>query len=221
MVCRLSKFKKLTKITKAKPGDIKGIWIDSDVMETVNQKFFKPCKGNKYPCFIIPHDVIPSYSSLSNIILEEYGLDIKMQGFFRQAYYLKALFEIFEMDSRVRKIAKEEFNSPDPMSTVVWEKIKTYTTLNPISSGNNSSLCDGIFFIISSDGCNFNSDFNSSEKNFFKPEVVVQRGSCENSGEEILSRPRFQNSTAIPFALCGERARYGYGYKRSKSFGFI
>jgi hypothetical protein len=135
-------------------GGIKGMWLESDVQETIFQSFFKPLSSsnNCYkPCYYIPHSVLDSESKTSRLIQEKYGYDSMKQGFFRQAEFLKALFEIYENDKDVQNAALEEYQFDNPILRNTWSKIRPYTTLAQ-TNGNGSDLCDGILFLVSLGG---------------------------------------------------------------------
>jgi hypothetical protein len=137
-------------------GSITGMWLESDASETVSQNFFRPLStsNNSFrPYYYIPHSVIGSDSKTSRIVNEKYGYDSLKQGFFRQAEYLKALFEIYEIDKDVRKAALEEYQFENPILRATWNKIRPYTTLAKTKiNGNGSDLSDGILFIVSLGG---------------------------------------------------------------------
>lgn len=137
-------------------GGTKGMWLESDVQETIGQNFFKPLGASNnchYPCYYIPHSVLGSESKTSRLIQEKYGYDSMKQGFFRQAEFLKALFEIYETDKIVQRTALEEYQFDNPILRTTWSKIKPYTTLSEAkSNGNGSDLCDSILFIVSLGG---------------------------------------------------------------------
>ena len=134
-------------------GGVKGLWLEADVQETENQKFFGSQMKGCYPCFFIPHDVIGSESRTSKLIVDKYGYDVKKQGFMRQAEFLKAVFEIFEMDPEVKKTAFSEHESENPILRAAWDQIRPYTTLaGPKENNFNAEMCDGILFIVSFGG---------------------------------------------------------------------
>jgi hypothetical protein len=128
-------------------GGIKGIWLESDKDDAENiQTFFGDLKSGAYPGFFIPHDEVTATSKTNKTISSTYGYDVKKQGYFRDAQYLKAIYEIFETDGEIRTIAETEFdNSPTPIFERAWKAVMPYTTLG-------KGDCDGILFIISLGG---------------------------------------------------------------------
>lgn len=127
-------------------GGIKGIWLESDKNDAMNkQKFFGDLNSGAYPGFFIPHDRVSATSKTNETINSTYGYDVKKQGYFRDAQYLKAIYEIFETDGTIRNIAKGEFGSNSPIFDGAWEAVRPYTTLG-------GGACDGILFIISLGG---------------------------------------------------------------------
>ncbi len=104
-------WKWLSRMTKAEyisPGMIKGIWLEADKNDAKNiQSFFGDLNEGAYPGFFIPHDVVPDGSRLHVLVREKYGYDVKKQGFVRDAQYLKAIFEIFDTDEEIQRIAAE------------------------------------------------------------------------------------------------------------------
>ncbi len=134
-------------------GGVKGLWLEADVQETENQSFFGYLERGCYPGFFIPHDVIGSESKTSKLIVDRYGYDVKKQGFMRQAEFLKAVFEIFEIDEDVKRVALSEHESENPILRAAWDRIRPYTTLaGPKGNNGGSEMCDGILFVVSLGG---------------------------------------------------------------------
>jgi len=134
-------------------GGVKGLWLEADVQETENQNFFGSLEGGRYPGYFIPHDVIGPESKTSKLIVDRYGYDVKKQGFMRQAEFLKAVFEIFESDEEVKRVALSEHESENPILRAAWDRIRPYTTLAALKDNNGGSeMCDGILFIVSLGG---------------------------------------------------------------------
>jgi hypothetical protein len=137
-------------------GDVKGMWLEADVQETKDQKFFLPLSTtqNTYrPFYYIPHDILQSESRTSRLLQMKYGYDLKKQGFFRQAEYLKAISEIFDVDKEIQKIAMVETGSENPVLESIWANVRPYTTLAGANSHkSNCSPCDGILFVVSLGG---------------------------------------------------------------------
>jgi hypothetical protein len=160
-------FPLLTSITEAKyvsPGMLQGIWLEADKNDAKNlQSFFGDKNEGCYPCFYIPHDAIPDGCEVHRLVRENYGYDVKKQGFVRDAQYLKAIFEIFDTDEKVqdtvaRTMAKEMveakgglpaangIQAPNPIFDSAWNAIREFTTLS------KDGECDGILFIVSFGG---------------------------------------------------------------------
>lgn len=154
----------LSKITKAEhvsPGRVKGIWLESYKSDVDNQKFFKDLNQGGYPCFFIPQDIIPDSCELRSKFFEEYGYNIKKQGFVRDAQYLKAIFEIFETNTNIQMAACEDKyiqkiactmkgrdagnEVSNPIFDCAWEAIRPYTSLG-------GGDCNAILFIVSFGG---------------------------------------------------------------------
>lgn len=136
--------------------DVQGMWLEADVQETKGQTFFKQLdslKNGYQPFYYIPHDILSSESETAKLVQDKYGYDLKKQGFFRQAEFLKAVFEIFDTDKQVRDKANEEYHYDNPILRNTWNIIRPYTTVAEASeNGNGANLCDGILFIISLGG---------------------------------------------------------------------
>lgn len=163
----------ISRITEAEyisPGMIKGIWLEADKNDAKNlQSAFGDLNDGAYPAFFIPHDAIEDSSDVHVRVREKYGYDVKKQGFVRDAQYLKAIFEIFDTDPEIQRIAENtikvntapvsvaeiEANSdqnnnsfkqiPNPIFDSAWNAIRPYTTLG-------GGECDGILFIVSFGG---------------------------------------------------------------------
>jgi hypothetical protein len=134
-------------------GGIRGLWLEADVREAQSQKFFKHWKSGKYPLFIIPYDFISSSSKTSNFMKKIYGYDLKPQGFVRKAEEPKAIFEIFEKDRKIQKIAETEYKSNNPILSETWSKIRPFTVLSDEKDEvNESQGCDVILFVASLGG---------------------------------------------------------------------
>ena len=127
---------------------LKGIWLEADKNDAYNnQKFFKPIIEGSYPAYVIPHDIIEYGSDLHIRVREKYGYDLKKQGFVRDAQYLKAIFEIFDVDKEIQNIAAEKIGEDglNPIFDSAWKAIEPYTTFG-------FGDCDGILFIVSFGG---------------------------------------------------------------------
>jgi rhodanese-related sulfurtransferase len=143
-----SKF--LSSITDAKcisPGKVMGIWLDADKDDAKNkQHFFKDLTEGGYPGFFIPHDAVTTGCELHKELKTKYGYNIKKQGFVRDAQYLKAIFEIFDSDREIQKMAAGRTGgSQNPIFDSAWEAIEPYTILG-------DGDCDAILFVVSFGG---------------------------------------------------------------------
>ncbi len=120
-------------------GNAKGIWLDSATQDTQDQKYFGSLEEGKYPGYLICHGMISADSSFKKWIKDIYGLDLKAQGYDRRAEYLKAIFEVFDID-KVREMARKEFNNEDnPLPGYMWKNgIRPFTVLRPkAGAGSN------------------------------------------------------------------------------------
>ncbi len=172
----------LSRMTKAEyisPGRIKGIWLEADKNDAKNiQSFFGDLNDGVYPGFFIPHDVIQDGSVLHVLVRDKYGYDVKKQGFVRDAQYLKAVFEIFDTDEDVQRIAAEITNGisaqdfsgflDEPKDSSLDSRVNNnHNTFskqkpNPIFDGAwdvirpyttlGGGECDGVLFIVSLGG---------------------------------------------------------------------
>jgi len=131
-------------------SNVKGMWIDADATEVGRQKLFHSSTSG-YPHYIILHSIIPSTSKTSRLVQEKYGYDLKKQGFFRQAEFLKAVFEIFQADDEVVLTARAELGSGNPILKYIWENIYPYTSLYEAGDGRHG-LCDGLVLAASLGG---------------------------------------------------------------------
>jgi len=121
-------------------GNAKGIWLDSATQDTQDQKYFGKLDDGKYPGYMISHEAISADSPFRKWIKDIYGLDLKVQGYDRRAEYLKAIFEVFDIEN-VREMARKEFDREDnPLPGYMWKKgIRLFTVLRP-KDGNGSKL---------------------------------------------------------------------------------
>lgn len=113
-------------------GDVKGLWLDSAVQDAQGDRFYGSLAGGAYPGYLICHDSVSDESPTRKYITEQFGIDLKAQGYDRRAEYLKWMFEIFEFDENVRQMARKEFNGEDnPLPGYIWkEGIRPFTTLS-------------------------------------------------------------------------------------------
>jgi cell division GTPase FtsZ len=163
-------------------GEVKGVWLDSAAQDAQNQKFYGNWAQGKYPGYLICHDLIDPASPTREYIRDYYGYDLKAQGYDRRAEYLKGIFEIFDTDIALGKIASEEFaGEKNPLAGFMWKSgIRPFTTISKsrlddrskqseskeipgrlphpdrqrdrFKRGNSSKLCDSILFIASLGG---------------------------------------------------------------------
>ena len=162
-------FPLLSRITGAEyvsPGMVQGIWLEADKNDARNvQSFFGDMNEGCYPCFYIPHDVVPDGCDVHRLVREKYGYDVKKQGFVRDAQYLKAIFEIFDTDKQIQETVARTMiqemveakggiaaangsstcQAPNPIFDCAWRAIRGFTTLG-------KGECDGILFIVSFGG---------------------------------------------------------------------
>lgn len=119
-------------------GDVKGLWLDSAVQDAQGDKFYRSLANSVYPGYLICHDSVSDESLTRKYITEQFGIDLKAQGYDRRAEYLKWMFEIFEFDESVRQMAKKEFDGEEnPLPGYIWkEGIRPFTTL---SGGNGGA----------------------------------------------------------------------------------
>ncbi|MBN1235426.1 MAG: hypothetical protein JW999_05165 [Methanotrichaceae archaeon] len=160
-------FQLLSSITGAEyvsPSKLQGIWLEADKSDTERlQPFFGDMKEGCYPCFYIPHDVVPEGSDVHVAVTKKYGYDVKKQGFVRDAQYLKAIFEIFDTDKEIQDLVTKTMNketiepmgendadngassAPNPIFDSAWGAIRDFTNLG-------KGECDGILFVVSFGG---------------------------------------------------------------------
>jgi len=119
-------------------GNAKGIWLDSATQDTQDQKYFGSLEERKYPGYLICHGMISADSPFKKWIKDTYGLDLKAQGYDRRAEYLKAIFEVFDIE-KVREMARKEFNKEDnPLPGYMWKNgIRPFTVLRPKTGANS------------------------------------------------------------------------------------
>jgi hypothetical protein len=121
-------------------GNAKGIWLDSATQDTQDQKYFGSLEEGKYPGYLICHGMISADSSFKKWIKDTYGLDLKAQGYDRRAEYLKAIFEVFDIEN-VREMARKEFHKEDnPLPGYMWKKgIRPFTVLRPKAGASSKT----------------------------------------------------------------------------------
>jgi hypothetical protein len=111
-------------------GEVKGIWLEAARMDAQKQRFFGPLDDGYYPGYYITHEIIKDGSDLSKLVADRYGYDLKSPGFFRAADYLKAIFEIFDMDEGLQKVANREYHDKNPILSNIWRRIRPYTIVS-------------------------------------------------------------------------------------------
>ena len=122
-------------------GNAKGVWLDSATQDAQEQNFYGDLEKSEYPGYLICHREIRKDSPLRKWVMDEYGLDLKAQGYDRRAEYLKGIFEVFDLKA-VKKIAQKEFKGEEnPLPGYMWKRgISPLTVLSlsgttPSSSG--------------------------------------------------------------------------------------
>lgn len=113
-------------------GDVKGIWLDSAKQDAQKEQFYGSLIQDRYPGYLICHDIVDNNSKTREYANEEYGIDLKAQGYDRRAEYMKWMFEIFEHDKKLKELASEEFNGEgNPIPAYIWKQgIRPFTTLS-------------------------------------------------------------------------------------------
>ena len=103
-------------------GDVKGIWLESASQDTQDQDYYGSLLERCYPPYLICHGGVNDSSHTRDYVMNTYGFDLKAPGFDRRAEYLKALFEIFELDLNLKTKCLEEFDSyENPLSGYMWK----------------------------------------------------------------------------------------------------
>ncbi len=123
-------------------GDVKGIWLESASQDALGQNYYGNLVRGHYPCYLICHEAIGDGSSTRDYVMEKYGFDLKAPGFDRRAEYLKAVFEIFEIDPELKDRCSQEFKGyENPLSDYMWKVgIKPFTIISiGRSSGSSES----------------------------------------------------------------------------------
>ncbi|MCK9566001.1 MAG: hypothetical protein M0Q43_08130, partial [Methanothrix sp.] len=123
-------------------GSIKGIWMDFDTSDCLKEKFYGGrLEEGHYPGFIVPPEVIKNNSKVKEYILNEYGYDLRKQGFDRRAETMKAIFEIFQADPTVRSYSIDEYSgSESPLLSYLWEQaISRFVTIGRVAGENGAN----------------------------------------------------------------------------------
>ena len=121
--------------------DVKGVWLDSSTTDTQYQDFFGRLEDKNYPGYIISHDIINPDSKIRRYLMENYGYDIKAQGYDRRAEYLKAIFNILDGDIVAKTLCMQEYGVENPLLDYIWRNVlRPYTTIsiNSIAREYNS-----------------------------------------------------------------------------------
>jgi len=128
-------------------GGIKGIWVDFSTDACDSEEKFYPgrLEEGKYPGFIVPPEVIKQSSRVREYIQEEYGFDLRKQGFDRRAESLKAIAEIFQIDPTVKSLSREEYSGAEnPLLAYLWSSaISKFVTIAKVAGQQISELGNG------------------------------------------------------------------------------
>jgi len=118
-------------------GGVMGLWLDSAAQDAQDQKFYGNLAQKKYPGYLICHDLIDAGSPTREYVRDSYGYDLKAQGYDRRAEYLKGIFELFDTDPTLQRIAAEEFSGENnPLAGFMWEAgIRPFTTISKSKAG--------------------------------------------------------------------------------------
>jgi hypothetical protein len=113
-------------------GEVKGLWLESAAHDVQDQRFYGKLISGQYPGYIICHDSISADSPTRKYVMDKYGFDLKIQGYDRRAEYLKGIFEVFDADHELQRIAVDEFSGEDnPLAGFIWKSgIRPYTTIS-------------------------------------------------------------------------------------------
>ena len=112
-------------------GDVKGIWLESASQDAQGQDYYGNLLERCYPPYLICHGKVSDSSHTRDYVMNTYGFDLKAPGFDRRAEYLKALFEIFELDPILKTKCLDEFGSNEnPLSGYMWKMgIRPFTII--------------------------------------------------------------------------------------------
>lgn len=122
-------------------GDVKGVWLESATQDAQGQRYYGNLIVGRYPPYLICHGGISDSSPTRDFVMDKYGFDLKAPGFDRRAEYLKALFEVFDIDTRLKETCSGEFVSPDnPLSGYMWRTgIRPFTIISVGKSAENTN----------------------------------------------------------------------------------
>lgn len=126
-------------------GDVKGVWLESATQDAQGQQYYGSLIMGRYPPYLICHGGISDSSPTRNFVMDKYGFDLKAPGFDRRAEYLKAIFEVFDIDAQLKDTCSEEFVSPDnPLSGYMWRiGIRPFTIISVGRSSENTNGNNG------------------------------------------------------------------------------
>lgn len=113
-------------------GDVKGVWLESATQDAQGQDYYGNLIHGCYPPYLICHGGVSESSATRGYVMGTYGFDLKAPGFDRRAEYLKALFEIFELDPQLKAKCSEEFTAyENPLSGYMWKiGIRPFTIIS-------------------------------------------------------------------------------------------
>lgn len=122
-------------------GDVKGVWLESATQDAQGQRYYGSLIVGRYPPYLICHGGISDSSTTRDFVMDKYGFDLKAPGFDRRAEYLKALFEVFDIDAQLKETCSGEFVSPDnPLSGYMWRTgIRPFTIISVGKSAENTN----------------------------------------------------------------------------------
>lgn len=122
-------------------GDVKGVWLESATQDAQGQRYYGSLIVGHYPPYLICHEGIGDSSPTRDFVMDKYGFDLKAPGFDRRAEYLKALFEVFDIDTQLKETCSGEFVSPDnPLSGYMWRTgIRPFTIISVGKSAENTN----------------------------------------------------------------------------------
>lgn len=126
-------------------GDVKGVWLESATQDAQGQRYYGSLNMGRYPPYLICHEGISDSSPTRNFVMDKYGFDLKAPGFDRRAEYLKAIFEVFDIDTQLKDTCSGEFVSPDnPLSGYMWRTgIRPFTIISVGKSTGNTNGTQG------------------------------------------------------------------------------
>lgn len=142
-------------------GGVKGVWLESAPEDIDNQSYYGDLTQGCYPPYLKCHEDVTGESPTRKYLNDTYGLDLKADGFDRRAEYLKALFELFELDfdPELKKKCLNEFKSfENPLSRCMYTiGIRPFTNIGMDKSDNSGNItssnsCDSILFLASLGG---------------------------------------------------------------------